>query len=275
MERTVPARRMLVIVNPYATTVSDRLKHLVVYALQGRYEVDAVDTQAKGHATELCREAAHEGYDVVVAFGGDGTVNEAVNGLVGSGTAFTCLPGGRTNVFCRMLGIPNDVVDATEHLLRVADVFTPRQIDLGHRQRPRLRVLGRRRARRPRGGARRRAPAPEGAARRVVLHLGGALDVHAPLPAQAAPGSRSTPTATTRTRACSRSCSAPPLHVLRPTGRSRSPRAPSWTTGCSPASCSSVGPLGDADGHLAGLRHAAADGRPPPRDLVVLAARTW
>ena len=77
---------MLVIVNPYATTVSDRLKNLVVYALRGRYEVDAVDTEARDHATELCREAAREGYDVVVAFGGDGTVNEAANGLVGSDT---------------------------------------------------------------------------------------------------------------------------------------------------------------------------------------------
>jgi diacylglycerol kinase family enzyme len=131
IERTAPARRMLVIVNPYASTVSDRLKHLVVYALQGRYQVDAVDTQAKNHATELCREAAAEGYDVVVAFGGDGTVNEAINGLAGSTTPFTCLPGGRTNVFCRMLGVPNDVVDATEHLLRVADVWEPRRIDLG------------------------------------------------------------------------------------------------------------------------------------------------
>ena len=130
-DRTSPTRRMLVIVNPYASTVSDRLKHLVVYALQGRYEVDAVDTQARGHATELCREAALEGYDVVVAFGGDGTVNEAANGLVGSGTAFTCLPGGRTNVFCRMLGMPNDVVDATEHLLGVADRFAPREVDTG------------------------------------------------------------------------------------------------------------------------------------------------
>ena len=44
---------MLVIVNPYATTMSDRLKHLVVYALQGRYDVTAVDTQRKGHAIEL------------------------------------------------------------------------------------------------------------------------------------------------------------------------------------------------------------------------------
>jgi diacylglycerol kinase family enzyme len=125
------AKRMLIIVNPYATTMSDRLKHLVVYALQGRYDVQAVDTQRSGHATELCREAANEGYDVVVAFGGDGTVNEAANGIAGSPTPLTCLPGGATNVYCRMLGIPNDVVDATEHLLRIADDWRPRPVDLG------------------------------------------------------------------------------------------------------------------------------------------------
>src|SRR6266498_5641950 len=105
-------KRMLVIVNPYATTVSDRLKNLVVYALQGRYDVEAIDTQARNHATQLCREAAAAGYDVVVAFGGDGTVNEAANGLAGSATPLTCLPGGATNVFARTLGVPNDVVDA-------------------------------------------------------------------------------------------------------------------------------------------------------------------
>jgi diacylglycerol kinase family enzyme len=124
-------RRMLIIVNPYASTVSDRLRHLVVYALQGRFEVDAVDTEARGHATELCREAAHEGYDVVVAFGGDGTVNEAANGLLGSPTPLCCLPGGSANVFGKMLGIPGDVVDATEHLLAMADDWRPRRVDLG------------------------------------------------------------------------------------------------------------------------------------------------
>jgi diacylglycerol kinase family enzyme len=124
-------RRMLIIVNPYATTVSDRLRNLVVYALQGRFEVDAVDTEARGHATELCREAAHEGYDVVVAFGGDGTVNEAANGLLGSPTPLCCLPGGSANVFAKMLGIPGDVVDATEHLLAMADDWRPRKVDLG------------------------------------------------------------------------------------------------------------------------------------------------
>src|SRR5215210_6961827 len=126
-----PKRRMLVIVNPYASTVSDRLKNLVVYALQGRYAVEAVDTQARSHATEICREAAHEGYDVVVAFGGDGTVNEAANGLAGTDTPLTALPGGSTNVFCRTIGVPNDVVDATEHLLGMADRFQPSRVDLG------------------------------------------------------------------------------------------------------------------------------------------------
>jgi diacylglycerol kinase family enzyme len=123
-------KRMLIIVNPYATTVSVRLKNLVVYALQGRYDVTAVETMARGHATELCREARAEGYDVVVSFGGDGTVNEAVNGLAGGDVPLTCLPGGATNVYCKMLGIPGEIVDATEHLLRLADDWRPRRADL-------------------------------------------------------------------------------------------------------------------------------------------------
>src|SRR3954471_15034106 len=131
LERQERAKRMLVIVNPYATTMSDRLKHLVVYALQGRYDVTAIETERKGHAIELTAEAARERYDVVVAFGGDGTVNEAANGLAGSATPLTCLPGGSNNVYCKMLGIPNDVVDATEHLLGLPDRWEPRAADLG------------------------------------------------------------------------------------------------------------------------------------------------
>jgi diacylglycerol kinase family enzyme len=120
-----------VIVNPHETTVSDRLRDVVVYALRGRFDVDAVDTEARGHATELCREAAHEGYDLVVAFGGDGTVNEAANGLLGSPTPLCCLPGGSANVFAKILGIPGDLIDATEHLLAMADEWRPRKLDLG------------------------------------------------------------------------------------------------------------------------------------------------
>jgi diacylglycerol kinase family enzyme len=129
--RRAAKKRMLIIVNPYATTVSDRLKNLVVYALQGRFEVETVSTEAQNHATEIGREVRDHGYDVVVAFGGDGTLNEVANGLAGTDVPVSVLPGGSTNVVCRTLGIPNDVVDATEHLLALADEWAPRRIDLG------------------------------------------------------------------------------------------------------------------------------------------------
>ena len=131
LEPDAAKKRMLIIVNPYATTVSDRLKNLVVYALQARYEVEAVDTEAAEHAIEIGREARTGGYDIVVAFGGDGTLNEVANGLAGTNVPVSVLPGGSTNVVCRTLGIPNDVVDATEHLIALADDFRPRRIDLG------------------------------------------------------------------------------------------------------------------------------------------------
>jgi diacylglycerol kinase family enzyme len=123
--------RMFLIVNPRATTVSSRLKNLVVYALRGRYDVHAVETEGRNHATALTREAVLDQYDLVVAFGGDGTLNEAANGLANSHVPMTILPGGCTNVFCRMLGIPTDIVDATEHLLQLADAPIARSIDLG------------------------------------------------------------------------------------------------------------------------------------------------
>jgi diacylglycerol kinase family enzyme len=122
---------MLIIVNPYATTVSSRLKNLVVYALQARYEVEAVDTEASEHAIEIGREARDGEYDIVVAFGGDGTLNEVANGLAGTDVPVSVLPGGSTNVVARTLGIPTDVVDATEHLIGLADDFRQKRIDLG------------------------------------------------------------------------------------------------------------------------------------------------
>jgi diacylglycerol kinase family enzyme len=131
MARRSAKKRMLIIVNPYATTVSDRLKNLVVYALQGRFEVETIETEAQDHATEIGREVRDHGYDVVVAFGGDGTLNEVVNGLAGTDVPVSVLPGGSTNVVARTLGIPNDVVDATEHLLALVDEWRPRRIDLG------------------------------------------------------------------------------------------------------------------------------------------------
>lgn len=121
---------MLVVINPYATTVSERLRSLVLHALASEFAVEVADTEAPGHATEIAREKAAD-HDLVVAFGGDGTVNELANGLAGSQTPLTALPGGSTSVFARLLGYPNDVIDATEQLLDVARRFEPRAIDLG------------------------------------------------------------------------------------------------------------------------------------------------
>lgn len=124
-------KRILVIVNPHATTVSDRLKNLVIYALQGRFEVEVEATQGQNHATEIGLGARDGAWDMVVAFGGDGTINEVANGLAGTEIPLGLLPGGNTNVVCRTLGIPNDVVEATEHLLSLADELRTVRVSLG------------------------------------------------------------------------------------------------------------------------------------------------
>jgi diacylglycerol kinase family enzyme len=132
--RITPAgnrRRMLLIVNPHASSVSHEMRDLVVRALESRFELETIDTRAPGHALSISREAAGGDYDVVVALGGDGTVNEAANGLLGSPTPLSCLPGGSANVFAKMLGIPSDLLDATEHLMALDDDWRRRKIDLG------------------------------------------------------------------------------------------------------------------------------------------------
>lgn len=124
-------RRALVVVNPHATRVSERRSELVLSALATRYDVEAIRTRAAGHASEIAAGAAERGYELVVAYGGDGTVNEIANALAGSPTPLAPLPGGSANVFCKLLGIPSEIVDATAHLLALADRWQPRAVDLG------------------------------------------------------------------------------------------------------------------------------------------------
>lgn len=131
LEEPPPTRRMVLIVNPFASSVEPGFRRLVVGALASRFDVEAVETDAPGHATGLAGAAARGGADVVVTLGGDGTVNEAANGLLGTGVPLYPLPGGSQNVFAKLLGIPADLVDAAEHLLGLADRWAPRQVDVG------------------------------------------------------------------------------------------------------------------------------------------------
>ncbi len=110
------------------------MRTLVLAALRSRYEIAVMDTSGPGHATQLAREAAEENVDAVITFGGDGTVNEAANGLAGSEVPLFPLPGGSQNVYAKMLGISGDIVDATQHLLRIDDSWRPRRVDLGRVQ---------------------------------------------------------------------------------------------------------------------------------------------
>lgn len=124
-------RRAAVIVNPNATTTDPKLRSLVIHALSYRFDVEPVDTEAPQHASQLAREAVAAGVDVVITLGGDGTVNEVANGLAGTGVPLIPLPGGATNVYHRLIGMPKNIIDATEHVLRLADQWAPRTVDLG------------------------------------------------------------------------------------------------------------------------------------------------
>ena len=86
-------------------------------ALAADHDVTLAETSRRGHATRLAQGAANVGVELVVVLGGDGTLNEAANGLAGTDTALAVLPGGSTNVFARTMGLANDPIEATAELL--------------------------------------------------------------------------------------------------------------------------------------------------------------
>jgi diacylglycerol kinase family enzyme len=107
---------------------------LVVRALGSRLELDTRQTQYRGHAGELAATSAAEGYDLVVVFGGDGTVNEVVNGLMRvpeNRPHLAAIPGGGANVFARTLGLPADAGGAVQRILASVAAGTRRKIGLG------------------------------------------------------------------------------------------------------------------------------------------------
>jgi diacylglycerol kinase family enzyme len=128
--------RTLVVVNPTATSTTASMRNGLVSTLAGDLKVDVVETGHRGHARDLGAQAVADGVDLVVAVGGDGTVNEVVNGLLEQGPAphlpmLAVVPGGSTNVFSRALGRSRDPMTATAEILDSVRAGRTRLISLG------------------------------------------------------------------------------------------------------------------------------------------------
>lgn len=132
--------RALLVVNPKATTTSERVRDVLVRALRSEVDLRVEYTRRRGHAAALARQAAAERIDLLVTLGGDGTVNEAVNGLMPADgrpnpaalPALAVVPGGSTNVFARALGLPKDWAEGTGVILEALRDGRTRTIGLGH-----------------------------------------------------------------------------------------------------------------------------------------------
>jgi diacylglycerol kinase family enzyme len=124
--------RLALIANPHASRFSGRQRDRVAAALAARHKLEVLQTGHPGQATELARGAAAGGAEVVVVLGGDGTVNEVVNGLRGTDAALGLLGGGRVNVVARGLGLPADPDRAVARLLELLAAGPPaRRLSLG------------------------------------------------------------------------------------------------------------------------------------------------
>src|ERR671918_1291705 len=123
--------RLLLLVNTSASSVTPRSRVVIGKALAADHEVTLAETSRRGHAPRLAQGAAADGTEVIVVLGGDGTLNEAANGLAGTTCALAALPGGSTNVFARTIGLPNDPIEATGALLDALARSSIRRVGLG------------------------------------------------------------------------------------------------------------------------------------------------
>ncbi|CCH89963.1 putative Sphingosine/diacylglycerol kinase-like enzyme [Modestobacter italicus] len=129
--------RALLVANPAATTTTRKVRDVLVRALSTELKVEVAETTHRGHARELAAGATADGIDVVVTLGGDGTVNEAANGLLAGGPGphvptLAVVPGGSTNVFSRALGRSRDPVEATGEILDSLRAGRTRLVPLGN-----------------------------------------------------------------------------------------------------------------------------------------------
>jgi diacylglycerol kinase family enzyme len=136
--------RALLIVNPRATSTTRLRRDVIASALASAVKLEVVETRYRGHASTLAARARNESFGLVLTLGGDGTVNEAVNGMLSVTQpaaarptaeelpALAPIPGGSGNVFAGALGLPRDSVDATGHILKALEEGRERTIGLGN-----------------------------------------------------------------------------------------------------------------------------------------------
>ena len=114
--------RALLVFNPFATSTSEHIKDQIARQLSTELELTVQPTEARGEATELAKNAQSEGYELVIGYGGDGTINELANGLLHDGPnvqgpALAAIPGGNANVFARNLEFSTNPLQATSQLI--------------------------------------------------------------------------------------------------------------------------------------------------------------
>ena len=123
--------RILLLVNESASSVTARTRVLIQAALGEHHEVELALTSRRGHASRLARGAASTGTDLVAVLGGDGTLNEAANGLAGTDCVLAALPGGSTNVFARTIGLDDDPLEATRQTIAAIATNSIESVGLG------------------------------------------------------------------------------------------------------------------------------------------------
>jgi diacylglycerol kinase family enzyme len=123
--------RALLVYNPNATTTTPAMIDVIATALGKELKLDVEATKRRGHAGFLAAGAVHEGYEAVIGLGGDGTINELLQGIGGTDVRLGIIAGGSTNVWARNLGLPNDPVEGAAHVLRALRERSDRTINLG------------------------------------------------------------------------------------------------------------------------------------------------
>lgn len=128
--------RALLVANTFATTTDDDIQAQVVTVLSKHLEVSVQNTTARNDAIEIARAAQHQGFDLVIGLGGDGTVNELANGLLldgpnPTGPLLAAIPGGNGNVFARNMGLSENPLEATAQIINALEMKKFKSIGVG------------------------------------------------------------------------------------------------------------------------------------------------